>query len=141
MAQAQICEAGTGRAHGTGHSFRSLGGRLTYNLFFLPKKITSMRGRLKCRLFFWEDLETGALNGCSHGLEHMNGFRNPVEQEQVERQIDTAARGRLRDWIQRQEKKLAITSVFDFSEEDSEIFSSEGPLKGRSSFLVPSLKG
>ena len=31
--------------------------------------------------------------------------------------------------------------VFDFSEEDSEIFSSEGPLKGRSSFLVPSLKG
>src|SRR5262249_49668016 len=28
--------------------------------------------------------------------------------------------------------------VFDFSEENSEIFSSEGPLKGRSSFLIPS---
>src|SRR5215470_7639688 len=31
--------------------------------------------------------------------------------------------------------------VFDLSEEDSEIFSSEGPLKGRSRFLIPSLKG
>jgi len=34
----------------------------------------------------------------------MNDFRNPVEQEQVDRQIDAAARGRLRDWIQKQEK-------------------------------------
>ena len=31
--------------------------------------------------------------------------------------------------------------VFDFSKESSQIFASERPLKGRSGFLVPSLKG
>ena len=31
--------------------------------------------------------------------------------------------------------------VFDFGKESSQIFASEGPLKRRSGFLVPSLKG
>jgi len=31
--------------------------------------------------------------------------------------------------------------LFDFGEESSQIFASEGPLKGRGGFLVPPLKG
>jgi len=31
--------------------------------------------------------------------------------------------------------------LFDFGEESGQIFASEGPLKGRGGFLVPSLKG
>lgn len=34
----------------------------------------------------------------AHELEHYNDWRNPVEQESVDRQIDTRARERLKQW-------------------------------------------